>query len=67
MSFARGFKMFGNVVRGAEMVASAAQRGVNFLASHNKNLNDVENLANNVANGMQTAGQYAALGSHLAT
>ena len=46
------------------MVASAAKRGAKFLASHNiKNLNDVDN---NVANGMQTAGQYAALGSHLA-
>ena len=60
--------MEGNVVRGAEIVASVAKRGAKFLASHNiKNLNDVDSLANNVATGMQTAGQYAALDSHLAS
>ena len=49
------------------MVASAAKRGAKFLASNNiRNLNDVNNRANNVANTMQTAGQYVALGSHLA-
>ena len=67
MTLARGFKMVGNVLRGAKMVTSAAKRGAKFLASRNiKNLNDVDNLANNVVTGMQTAGQYAALGSHLA-
>ena len=46
-------------------VKPSAVRSENYL--HNiKILNDVDSLANNVATGMQTVGQYAALGSHLA-
>ena len=67
MTVLRGFKLVNNAVRGAKVVASAAKRGANFLAKHNiKNLNVVDNLANNIAQDMHTAGQYAALGSHLA-
>ena len=65
MTLARGCKMVSTAMRGAKMVASAAKRGGKFLPSI-KNLNDIDNLANTVATGMQTAGQYAALGSHLA-
>ena len=65
MTLARGFKMVDTALRGAKMVASVAKRGGKFLPSI-KNLNDIDNLANTVATGMQTAGQYAALGSHLA-
>ena len=43
------------------------KRGAKFLAKHNiKTLNDLDNVAAQTANGMQVAGQYAALGSHLA-
>ena len=59
--------MLGTAVRDVKMVASAAKRGAKFFASNDiRNLNDVDNLANNVANTLQTAGQYEALGSHLA-
>ena len=68
MTLARGFKMVDTALRGAKMVASVAKRRGKFLPSI-KNLNDITHInhfANNVATGMQTAGQYAALGSHLA-
>jgi len=67
MTALRGFKYVNNAMRGYKMVASAAKRGAKFLAKNNiRNLNDVDNLANNVAQGMHKAGEYAALGSHLA-
>ena len=53
MTLARGFKMVSTAMRGAKMVASAAKRGGKFLPSI-KNLNDIDNLANTVATGMQS-------------
>ena len=67
MTFIRGHKFIGAVARGAKQVFSAVKRGGKFLAKNNiKNLNDLDALAAQAANGMQVAGQYAALGSHLA-
>ena len=52
MTVLRGFKLVNNAMRGTKMVASAAKRGAKFLAKNNiRNLNDVDNLANNVAQG----------------
>ena len=62
MTVLRGFKLVNNAVRGAKVGASAAKRGAKFLAICDiRNLNDVDNLANKVAQGMHTAGEYAAL------
>ena len=45
--------MAGTLFRGAKMGASAAKRGAKHLGAHNiKILNDVANVANNVAHGM---------------
>ena len=67
MTLLRGHKFVGSVTRGAKTVFSAVKRGAKFLAKHNiKTLNDLDNVAALNANRMQVAGQYAALGSHLA-
>jgi hypothetical protein len=67
MTFIRGHKFIGGVARGVKQVFSAVKRGGKFLAKNNiKSLNDMDGVAAQVANGMQVAGQYAALGSHLA-
>ena len=67
MTFLRGHKLLNAVSRGAKLVAHGVRRGAKFLGHHNiKNLNDMDNMAGQLATGMQAAGQYAALGSHLA-
>jgi hypothetical protein len=58
MTFIRGHKFIGTVARGAKQVFSAVKRGGKFLAKNNiKNLNDLDALAAQAANGMQVAGQ----------
>ena len=66
MGLGRGFKsVVEKANRGFKHVASAAKRGHKFVSEHVKSFANVDELAQNAANTLHGAGEYADMGSRL--